>query len=73
MRIAFKYRIYPNREQAEALTFQLREACDLYNAALEERIGAWKLCRKSIRYYDQAKQLKAMRAENLIGVANFSC
>jgi putative transposase len=73
MRISFKYRIYPNREQAEALTFQLREACDLYNAALEERVGAWKLCRKSISYYDQAKQLKAMRAENLIGVANFSC
>ena len=73
MRISFKYRIYPNRQQAEALTFQLREACDLYNAALEERVGAWKLCRKSISYYDQAKQLKAMRAENLIGVANFSC
>jgi len=73
MRISFRYRIYPNREQAEALTFQLREACDLYNAALEERMGAWKLCRKSISYYDQAKQLKAMRAQNLIGVANFSC
>ena len=61
MRISFKYRIYPNREQAEALTLQLGEACDLYNDALEERIGAWKLCRKSIRYYDQANQLKAMR------------
>ena len=59
--------------QAEALNYQLREACDLYNCALEERIGAYRTCRKSITYYDQANQLKAMRAENLVGVANFSC
>ena len=73
VRKSFKYRIYPNKAQTEALTYQLLEACDLYNCALEERIGAYRVCRKSINYYDQAGQLKQMRAEGLIGVANFSC
>jgi putative transposase len=52
---------------------KLRDAASLYNAALEERIGAWKLCRKSINYYDQANQLKAMRADGCLSLANFSC
>jgi putative transposase len=73
LRKSFKYRIYPNKAQTEALIYQLREACDLYNCALDERIGAYRICRKSITYYDQASQLKPMRAEGLIGVANFSC
>jgi putative transposase len=52
---------------------QLHEACDLYNAALQERRDAWKVCRKRIHCYDQAMQLKAMRAAGLIALANFSC
>jgi hypothetical protein len=31
------------------------------------------VCRKSVHYYDQAKQLKPMREEGLLGLANFSC
>ena len=73
MRKSFKYRIYPTREQEDVLNYQLREACDLYNCALEERKGAWKLCRKFVTYYDQSHQLKTMRAEGLIGLPNFSC
>src|SRR5438105_4475183 len=41
--------------------------------ALHERRDAWKVCRKSIHYYDPAKQLKPMREEGLLGLANFSC
>jgi putative transposase len=73
MRLSFQYRIYPTREQSEALEFQLREACSLYNAALEERIGAYRICRKSLNYYDQANQLKELRSMGLTGVANYSC
>jgi putative transposase len=73
MRCTFKYRLYPTRIQGEVLSAQLREACSLYNAALEERIGAYRLCRKSINYYDQANQLKAMRADGCLTLANFSC
>jgi len=73
MHFAYKYRLYPTKGQAAFLNAQLREACDLYNCALEERRDAGKTRRKSIHYYDQAKQLKAMRADGLIGLANFSC
>jgi putative transposase len=73
MRFAYKYRLYPTKAQVQFLENQLHEACDLYNAALQERRDAWKVCRKRIHYYDQAKQLKPMRAEGLIGLANFSC
>src|SRR6266540_5278384 len=73
MRFTYRYRLYPTKAQSEFLNGQLREAADLYNCALEERRDAWKICRKSIHYYDQANQLKAMRAEGLIGLANFSC
>ena len=73
VRCTYKYRLYPNQAQVEFLENQLHEACDLYNAALQERRDAWKVCRKSINYYDQAKQLKPMREEGLLGLANFSC
>ncbi|HEV8208517.1 MAG TPA: transposase [Vicinamibacterales bacterium] len=73
MRVTYKYRLYPTAAQAAGLTDQLRAACALYNAALEERRGAWKVSRTSLNYYAQANQLKAMRAEGLIAVANFTC
>lgn len=36
-----RYRLYPTRRQVEALETQLGFACDLYNAALEQRRTAW--------------------------------
>ena len=35
MRAAYKYRLYPNQAQARFLENQLHEACELYNAALQ--------------------------------------
>jgi hypothetical protein len=70
MRFAYKY---PKQAQVHFLENQLHAACELYNAALQERRDAWKVCRKGIHYYDQAKQLKPMREEGLLGLANFSC
>jgi putative transposase len=51
---------------------QLGEACRLYNAALQERRDAWKMQRASVTYYDQANQLKAIRADGSLSLANFS-
>src|SRR6187455_2212107 len=68
----FKFRAYPNRVQSEALDAQLGEACRLYNGALDERRSAWKMRRTSISYYDQANQLKAIRADGSLDLANFS-
>jgi putative transposase len=73
MRFAYKYRLYPTKAQAVFLDGELREACSLYNAAKQERDDAWKTCRKAINYYDQANQLKAMRADGCLTLANFSC
>ena len=73
MRFAFKYRCYPTKAQAEFLAGELRDACSLYNAAKQERDDAWKTCRKSINYNDQANQLKGMRADGCLTLANFSC
>jgi putative transposase len=73
MRFAFKYRLYPTKAQARFLEGELREACSLYNAAKQERDDAWKTCRRSINYYDQANQLKVMRADGCLTLSNFSC
>jgi len=73
MRLAYKYRLYPTQPQTAFLAGELREACSLYNTAKQERDDAWKTCRKSINYYDQANQLKAMRADGCLTLANFSC
>lgn len=69
----FKYRLYPNQAQTDALTVQLSEACRLYNAALQERIEAYATHRKSINYYDQAAQLTEIRKAGDLGLPNCHC
>jgi putative transposase len=44
----------------------------LYNAALQERRDAYQRGGLSLNYYDQATQLKEIRAEGACGLANFS-
>lgn len=73
MNLTYKYRLYPTKSQIVFLEGELKEACSLYNAALEERIGAWKVCRKSISYYDQAEQLPAMRKDGCLTLTNAQC
>jgi len=72
VRRTFKYRAYPTPAQGEALHGQLSEACRLYNAALDERRSAWRMNGINLGYYDQANQLKEIRAAGAVGVANFS-
>ncbi len=71
-RRTFKYRLYPNREQVVLLEHQLSEAHSLYNAALEERREAWRMCGVSRNYYDQANQLKEIRDAGDLELANFA-
>jgi putative transposase len=65
MRFAYKYRLHPSKAQAQLLKSHLREASSLYNAAKQERDHAWKTRQKSINYYDQAYELKAMHADGV--------
>lgn len=62
MRRTFKYRLYPTARQAEALERQLDEACDLYNAALQQRREAWREHGARVSFVDQAAELKLLRA-----------
>ncbi|MDA8251104.1 MAG: transposase [Rhodospirillales bacterium] len=57
----FKFRLRPNRAQAEALDVMLWDCCALYNACLEQRIDAYRRRGISLRYSNQASELKAVR------------
>ncbi|MFB9992700.1 RNA-guided endonuclease InsQ/TnpB family protein [Deinococcus oregonensis] len=59
---AFRYRLRPTKAQEAALTEQLRLCRNLYNCALEERIGAYRKAKKTITGYDQMKYLTEIKA-----------
>jgi putative transposase len=61
VRRAFKFRAYPTRPQEGRAVRLLRDHCDLYNAALEERRGAWRMRKISVGYCDQSAQLRDIR------------
>ncbi len=61
MLLSYKYRLYPSRVQVAALETMLGAFCDLYNAALQQRIEAYRRQGKILRYVDQASELKAVR------------
>src|ERR1700737_207152 len=56
------FKLSPNATQAERLTGWIRLHCELYNAALEERISAYQKHGKSISYYDQQNALPEIKA-----------
>jgi putative transposase len=58
------YRLYPSRSQEASLLEMLGLHQRLYNAALEQRIAAWRLQRKSLSAYDQCRDLTQLRAED---------
>jgi putative transposase len=73
MKRAYLYRLYPTTEQAAALQGQLDVARELYNACLEERRAAYRTAGKSLSYYAQANQLKAIRQDRPdVATVNFS-
>ena len=57
------YRLYPTARQAESLGALLWRHQQLYNAALEERISAYRNAGKSISYAEQCASLTALRSE----------
>jgi len=56
------FKLYPNAREAERLTAWVRLHCELYNAALQERIEAYRKAGKSISYYDQQNVLPEIKA-----------
>ena len=58
------YKLYPSRAQLAALERLHRLHRMLYNAALEERIEAYRMARVSISYADQCKSLTTIRQQD---------
>ena len=64
MVITFRYRLLPTKAQHRALEEILESQRQLYNAALEERIGAYQKAGKTITYFDQTKSLTELRHDD---------
>ena len=59
----YTYKLYPKPKQSDALLEQLRLHQQLYNAALQERIDAYRKYGKTISYNEQQASLTIIRAE----------
>jgi len=57
LRRTYRYRLYPTGRQRAALEAQLAFACELYNAALEQRRDAWRGRRRAIGYAAQCRDV----------------
>ncbi len=68
----YRYRLYPTTQQRLALDGQLAFACELYNAALEQRRDAWRRQQRSISYLAQCRDLTELRAAHM-GPAGMNC
>jgi putative transposase len=60
----YTFKMYPNRAQSDALDATRRAHCRLYNAALQERIDAYRLAGRTLTFFDQCKSLKYIRADD---------
>lgn len=61
MKFAYKYRLFPTKTHIEKLETILEHCRELYNSALEHRIGAYKRAKVSITYKDQANSLPEIK------------
>jgi len=62
--LTFRYRLLPAKTQHRALERILESQRELYNAALEERIGAYRKAGRAISYIDQTKSLTEWRHQD---------
>ena len=60
---AYKYRLYPTKNQKRKLQGTLDLCRDLYNSALQERVEAYKKNGVSLGYVNQNKELPTLKKE----------
>jgi putative transposase len=58
---SFRFLVNPTVRQRQALETLLGWQCELYNAALEERRGAWHWEHRSVSYVEQCRTLTTLR------------
>ncbi len=61
MKKAYKYRLFPTKEHIQKLETTLTLCRELYNSALEHRIGAWKKAKYSVTYLEQQNSLPEIK------------
>jgi putative transposase len=61
VKFAYKYRLFPTKTHIEKLETILEHCRELYNSALEHRIGAYKRAKVFITYKDQANSLPEIK------------
>lgn len=69
---SYKYRLRPNCAQGVALDAMLRDFCGLYNAALQQRQEAYRRRGLTLRYAQQAAELKDCRFADPDGLGRWS-
>ena len=69
MIVTYRYRLLPNKSQHRTLDTILESLRQLYNAALEERIGAYRKANLTLSYFDQTKGLTIWRQSDPEGAA----
>jgi putative transposase len=63
---AYKYRLYPNKKQAEKLQWVLDRCRELYNSALQERRDAYEMTvKRHPNYYDETTRKHLTKAQAL--------
>jgi len=60
---SYEFRLKPTVAQQLGMGHILVDSVETYNAALQERRDAWKLCHKQINYYDQQAELTELRKD----------
>ena len=73
MIVAYRYRLLPTKRQHRALEQILESQRQLYNAALEERIDAYRKTGVTRTYMDQTKALTEWRRSDPEGTASPVC
>src|SRR5437879_6627533 len=64
MRRAYKYRLYPNANQARELAITLETHRRLYNACLAQRRDAYQVEQRAVKYTQQSAWFTKERGEN---------
>ena len=62
MKRTFRYKARLTAGQQQRADYQLMLLRRLYNAALEQRIAAWRTHQKTLTFYDQERELTGLRA-----------
>ena len=73
MILTYAYRLLPTKRQHRALETLLESQRQLYNAALEERIEAYRKAGVSRTYFDQAKALTEWRQDDPEASGGYRC